>query len=187
MIWGFDITLFVPTILFVFWKLVAYTTVVLVYVSLMSMALCIFVVCYSNRKAMLQNQQLPNCLHLLKEMICSLVNMVMLSNACSNCHLKDNCGYSMVYHANLFQFFCQCIHLLRNATSCFRSLLVRFKIFWFLEERKMLYNVLRRVSCGVLPLFLLHNLVIKLVYKYLTCFWLMKLSVLCWPLYISLF
>lgn len=109
----------------------------------------------------LQNQQSPNCLHWLKQIV-HKVNMVLLPTACSNCHQKDNCGYSTVYNERILQFFCQCFYLLTK-TSCFRLLLLRFKTFWFLEERMMPYNVHRRVSCGALLLFLLHKLVIKLV------------------------
>ncbi|KAL6586629.1 hypothetical protein OROMI_001617 [Orobanche minor] len=67
-----------------------------------------------------------------KSNVLQLISMVVLANACRNCHLKDIC----------------------------RPLLLRYKIFWFLEER-MLYNVHRTGSYGVPPLYLLHDLVIN--------------------------
>ncbi|KAL6583016.1 hypothetical protein OROMI_005094 [Orobanche minor] len=67
---------------------------------------------------------------------------------------------SNVLQFNQYGGVAQCLQKLPSEGHLQGPLLLRYKIFWFLEER-MLYNVHRTGSYGVPPLYLLHDLVIN--------------------------
>lgn len=124
----------------------------------------IFCLCILNRIVILQKQQLLNFLHLLRGTARNSVSMVLLATACRICLLKDKYVYVIKCSAFLptFIFLCQFHCFVIDGVFC-RQPLLRYKIFWFLVERKRLYNVHKKVNCGDPHLFLLHNLVIRFV------------------------
>lgn len=71
-------------------------------------------------------------------------------------------GDKLLCFSPYFFFLCQFHCFVIDGVFC-RQPLLRYKIFWFLVERKRLYNVHKKVNCGGPHLFLLHNLVIRFV------------------------
>ena len=62
---------------------------------------------------------------------------------------------------SLVLFFNNFIVFKKDFDVCFRQLLLRCKIFWFLVEKGILYSVHKKANCGDLHLWLHHNLVIR--------------------------
>lgn len=127
--------------------------------------------CLRNRKMMLQSQRLLNFFLLPRRMVYSLVILVLLPTAYSNCLLKDKYGYEVNYLLLLVPFSFISLsplfyHFVKDFGEHYRQLLLWCKICQFLGERKRLCNVHKKVSCGDLPLFLLHNLVNRFVVNF---------------------
>lgn len=110
---------------------------------------------------MVQNQQLQNFLPLPRGMAHNSVIMVLLITACRICHLKDNFGYSINHFSIFHNLWVFCNFVVKDFDVCSRQLLLRYKIFWFLVEKKRLYNMHKKANYGDLLLFLRLNLEIR--------------------------
>ena len=114
-----------------------------------------------------QNQQLLNFLLLQRGMVHNSVSMVLQATACINFLLKEKYGYgnisSLGFSSPPSPYGWQCLLFCNKMDQRCRQLLLRCKIFLFRVEKRRLYSVHKKASCGDLHLCLHHSLVIRLV------------------------